>query len=250
MNLLPDTVPPLMAAVLVATSFFTSLISAAFGLGGGMAMLAVIAIVVPPQAIIPIHGAVQIASNAGRMLLLVRHVVRSTILPFMLGSVVGAGLGGVIAVSLPPYSVELAVGLFILWTLFGPLPPLGRFALSGGGLISSFLTMFFGATGPFVAAIVRTLKTDRLQFVATHAALQSLQHLIKIAVFGLLGFAYGPYLWLVGMTIVVGLVGTWAGRHILIRVNERLFNSVLTAILTLLALRLVWSGASNLLAGQ
>jgi uncharacterized protein len=248
MTLLPEAVPPLMAALMVATSFFTSLISAAFGLGGGMAMLAVIAIALPPQAVIPIHGAVQIASNAGRMLLLIRHVVRSTIVPFTLGSLVGASIGGVIAVSLPPYSVELAVGLFILWTLYGWMPPLGRFALSGGGLISSFLTMFFGATGPFVASIVRTLKVDRMRFVATHAALQSLQHLIKVAVFGLLGFAYGPYLGLVAMTIAAGLLGTLAGKNVLMRINERVFNAVLTIILTLLALQLVWSGAGALLA--
>ncbi|HEX2255869.1 MAG TPA: sulfite exporter TauE/SafE family protein [Afifellaceae bacterium] len=249
MSLLPDSVSPLMAAVMVATSFFTSLISAAFGLGGGMAMLAVIAIALPPQAVIPIHGAVQIASNAGRMLLMLPHVLRSTILPFTVGSLIGATAGGLIAVSLPPYSIELAVGLFILWTLYGPMPPLGRFALSGGGLVSSFLTMFFGATGPFVAAIVRSLKLDRMGFVATHAALQSLQHLIKIAVFGLLGFAYGPYLGLVGMTIAAGLLGTWAGKNVLMRINERVFNTVLTAVLTLLALRLVWAGAEALLTG-
>ena len=250
MNLLPETVSPLMAGVLVATSLFTSMISAAFGLGGGMAMLAVMAVALPPQAVIPIHAAVQIASNLTRMLLLIRHVVASTLLPFTLGSVVGASVGGVIAVGLPPYSVELAVGLFILWTLFGPLPPLGRFALSGGGLISSFLTMFFGATGPFVASIVRTLKLDRMQFVATHSALQALQHLIKIAVFGVLGFAYGPYLGLVLMIVAAGIVGTYAGRNILLRINERIFNNILTGILTLLALRLVWSGASDLLAGR
>jgi len=249
MNLLPESVSPPMAGLLVATSFFTSLISAAFGLGGGMAMLAVMAIVLPPQVLIPVHAAVQIASNAARMALLIRHVLTSTILPFALGSLVGASLGGLIAVSLPPYSVELAVGLFILWTLFGPLPPLGRFALTGGGFISSFLTMFFGATGPFVASIVRTLKVDRLQFVATHSALQSLQHLIKIAVFGMLGFAYGPYLGLVAMTIAAGLLGTWAGKHLLLRINERVFSNVLTTILTLLALRLVWSGAGALVAG-
>jgi uncharacterized protein len=237
-----------MAALTVGASFFTSLISAAFGLGGGMIMLAVIALALPAHAVIPIHGAVQIASNAGRMLLLIRHVVRSTLLPFTLGSLVGASIGGAIAVSLPPYSVELAVGLFILWTLYGPMPPLGRFALSGGGLISSFLTMFFGATGPFVAAMLRPFNFDRVRFVATHSAMQSLQHAIKIAVFGLLGFAYGPYLGLVAMTIAAGLVGTWAGKNVLMRLDERVFNRVLTAVLTLLALRLVWSGVEALLA--
>jgi hypothetical protein len=40
----------------------------AFGIGGGAALLAVMASLVPPAALIPVHGVVQVGSNLGRAL--------------------------------------------------------------------------------------------------------------------------------------------------------------------------------------
>ena len=61
--------------------------------------------------------------------------------------------------------------------------------------------MFFGATGTFISAMVKTLRLGRLEHVATHSACMVAQHLIKVVAFGLLGFAYGPYL-----PLIVGMV--------------------------------------------
>jgi uncharacterized membrane protein YfcA len=46
-----------------------------------------------------------------------------------------------------------------------------------------------------------------------------------------------------------GFAGTWVGGHVLARRDDRRFHLVLSAILTLLALRLLWSGAASWLAG-
>jgi uncharacterized protein len=247
--LLPDGLSPVLALALIAVSFVASLISAAFGLGGGILMLAAMAMVLPPAALIPVHGAVQIGSNAGRTLMMLPHVVRWALLPFAAGSLVGAVAGGAIAVALPPEAVQIGVGLFILWSLYGWMPPLGRATLPGGGAIAAFLTMFFGATGPFVASLVKSLNVERMAYVATHATFMSLQHILKVAVFGALGFAFGPYLPLILALVAAGLAGTLIGRAILMRINERIFTFVLMGILTVIALHLVWRGATALLEG-
>ena len=54
------------AALLVVASFFTSALTAAFGVGGGIAMLALMGLFIPVAAVIPVHGAVQLGSNSGR----------------------------------------------------------------------------------------------------------------------------------------------------------------------------------------
>ncbi len=64
-------------------------------------------------------------------------------------------------------------------------------AIAGG--LSSFLTMFFGGTGPCVGAYLRSLKLDRLTLVAPHATLMTFQHLLKTVAFGLLGFAFSTW---------------------------------------------------------
>jgi uncharacterized membrane protein YfcA len=108
--------------------------------------------------------------------------------------------------------------------------------------------MFFGATGSFVSAMVKGMNLDPLRHVATHSALMTLQHALKVVAFGLLGFAFGPYLPIVAAMIASGFVGTLIGGRLLARLGGVYFKPVLNAILLLLALRLVWSGASALLA--
>ncbi len=242
-----DLFPPELALhiclALIAISAITSFISAAAGIGGGIVLLAIMAVLMPAPVIIPLHGAVQIGSNAGRTLILLRHVERSILLPFVAGSVIGAGLGGLTAVQLPPSVLKIGLGLFILWSVWGvTLKAAGRFAVIGTGVVSSFLTMFFGASGTFVSAMVKTLKLGRLEHVATHSACVMAQHIVKVAVFGLLGFAYGPYLGLIGAMIVSGFAGTLVGKKVLLKTNDAIFHKVLAVILSLLAARLLVEG--------
>lgn len=246
---LPDGLGLLPGLALIALSAATSFLTAAVGIGGGAVMLAVMAVLIPIHALIPVHGIVQIGSNAGRTLIMLKHVERRILLPFAVGSAFGAGLGGLVAVQLPAEILEIALAAFILWSTFGPLPgALGGLAVSGAGAFSSFLTMFFGATGSFVAGMLKSLRLGRLEHVASHAACMTLQHALKVATFGLLGFAYGPWLPLIGAMIGSGFVGTLLGRRLLLRSRDERFHQVLSFVLTLLALRLLWSGLSGLLA--
>jgi len=241
--LLPPELPAWAALLLIALSAFTSFISAAFGLGGGVLLLAVMAELLPLAALIPVHGVIQIGSNAGRALVMVRHVQAAVLLPFLLGGVIGAALGGVLAVRVPPWLLYFGLGAFVLWAAWGRgVPPLGRRMVALGGAVSSFLTMFFGATGPFVAAVIKTLNLGRMEHVGTFAACMVLQHGLKIAVFGLLGFAYGPYLPFIVAMIATGFLGTVIGRRLLHHMGDTNFQRILTVVLTLLALRLLWSG--------
>ncbi len=236
----------LSASSIVALSFITSLISASFGLGGGMVMLAVLANLLPAPAIIPVHGVVQLGSNISRVSVLFSHVDRSVLLPFAFGALVGVALGGMIVVQVPAATLQVAIGLFILWSVFLSPPAFLRKSNILVGIFSSFLTMFIGGTGPFVAAFVKTLGLGRLQYVATHASLMTLQHLLKCLAFGVLGFSFGKWLPLVAMMIAAGFLGTVCGRAVLTRIDERRFRIGLNILLAILALRLIASGGLDL----
>jgi uncharacterized membrane protein YfcA len=244
---LPAEVETWAAALMVAASFATSFITAAFGIGGGMMLVAILAVLLPPAALIPVHGVVQVGSNLGRALIMLRHVQTSVILPFTLGSALGAALGGVLFIQFPPWAVQFGIAGFVVWSVLGKLPALGKRHFFAGGAFSSFLTMFFGATGTFVVGMVKGLKLPPLEHLATHSTLMTLQHLLKSIVFGVLGFAFGPYLWLVLGMLISGFIGTVIGKQILVRMGARYFHPILNAILLLLAARLVWSGLEGLL---
>ena len=235
-----------VAATLLALSFVSSFITVAFGIGGGAVMLAVMAVLLPAAAIIPVHGLVQLGSNAGRLSIMLRHVHRAILPAFLIGAVLGVTLGGAMVVQLPAGAIQLGVGLFILWSVFFRPPAFMRSSAALNGMISSFLTMFFGGTGPFVATYVKAQDLDRVRHVATHAALMTIQHLLKIAVFGLLGFAFAEWIGFVAILIAAGFGGTLVGRMALTRIDERRFKLALTAVLSVLALRLIWSGLDEL----
>lgn len=246
-GLVPSELPLWAAGLLVVLSAGTSFISAAFGLGGGVVLLAVMATLLPPAVLIPVHGVVQIGSNAGRTAMMARHIRFDILLPFVLGSVIGAGVGGLVAVRLPGWLFNVGLGAFLLWAAWGKGPPaIGRKTLALGGAVSSTLTMFFGATGPFVAAIVKTLNLDRMQHVGTFSACMTMQHLLKVIAFGLLGFAYAGWLPLTLVMIGTGLLGTMIGRRVLHHLGDARFGLALNTVLTLLALRLIWRGVDIL----
>lgn len=242
MPVLPEGMETAIFALLLATSFFASFITVAFGIGGGGLLLAVMASLVPIAALIPVHGLIQLGSNAGRMAMLFRAVAWQALPGFALGSLLGCALGGVVVVELPAQLVQIGVGLFVIWSVFSHPPAWLRTwpVLTGG--ISSFLTMFFGATGLFVASYTKSLRLPRHAHVATHATLMTLQHGLKVLVFGILGFAFAEWGIFVVVMIGVGLLGTLTGRLFLDRVPERWFIRALDTLLVLISLRLIAGG--------
>ena len=132
------------------------------------------------------------------------------------------------------------------WVKVPKLAVASPWSFAAGGLVGSFLTMFFGATGPFVAAVFGAAFPDRLTLVATHAAAMVIQHGLKVLVFGLLGFAFGPYLPLLAAMIATGFLGTLAGTALLKRLPEARFRIAFKALLTLLALDLIRRGLLDL----
>jgi len=242
----------LPAGLLVILAAFTSALTVIAGIGGGVVMLGVMASLLPPAAVIPVHAVVQLGSNVGRAWLLRHWIDRARLLPFLLGSIAGVALGGSVAVTLPGEVLRLVLGLFILQTVWLPVAAMtairGR-GLALGGALASFLTMLIGATGPYVLALLRPLGLGKEGLVGTHAAAMVLQHGLKILAFGLLGFAFAPWLPLVAAMIAAGFLGTWLGRKLLVRLDERLFARLVKLVLTVVAAELVLRPAWQLMKG-
>lgn len=242
---LPEGLTELSFVALLIASFVASLITAALGIGGGALLLAIMAVLLPPAALIPVHGVVQLGSNAGRMALLMRHVHGPALPGFALGSVLGCALGGALVVELPPSVIQIGIGCFVIWSvMFRPPSWMGRISWLTGG-ISSFLTMFFGASGLFVASYTKSFALARHAHVATHGALMTVQHGLKVVIFGMLGFAFSTWAVTIVALILAGLAGTYVGRAVLNRLSDHTFGRGLDAVLVLLSLWLIWKGLTG-----
>lgn len=240
--MLPDAVSPLAAIIVIAASFFTSALTAAFGLGGGLALLGVMGALFPPAAVIPVHGLAQLGSNAGRFYLQRASVVWKIAGWFALGSLAGAGLGARLVVEVPERLLQALIGAFVLLTVWGPKPKgfspgVKTYAITGAA--SAVLSMFVGATGPIAAAMVGAAKLDKLKTTATHAAAMSAQHLLKAVAFGFVGFAYADWAILITAIVAAGFAGTTFGTRALHAMPEERFRKGFTLILTFFGVYLV-----------
>jgi uncharacterized membrane protein YfcA len=241
--LLPAGLDPLPAMALVVLSFFTSAVTATFGLGGGAMLIAAMVLVFPPVVAVPVHGLVQLGSNAGRATLMRAHVQWRFAGYFLLGSAAGALLGGRVATLLPEAVFTALIAAFILWSAWGPKPAgtaRGPLATAAAGLVTAAVGMITGISGPLVIAFLRFLP-DRHQIIATHALLMTAQNVFKAIAFALFGFAFAPYLPLIIAMVATGFLGTWTGSRLLARVPEHGFRWGFRIILSLVAVNLLWT---------
>lgn len=242
---LPEQLSLLTSLFLIFFAAITSALTSAAGAGGGVLLLAVLALILPPAAIIPVHGMVQLGSNFNRALMLLKHIDWRLFFAFLPGVLLGAFLAHLFLTDLPLNLLQLCIAGFILFLTWGPKIPaiaLGKFGTFIAALITTFVSMFSGATGPLVAAFVKQVHPNHpVKIVANFAICMSIQHLPKALVFGAAGFVFKDWLGLITLMIISGAVGTWLGLQLLQRISSKHFNLVVNIILTLLALRLVYS---------
>jgi len=248
--LIPDSLTTGIVAFLFICSIMTSMVTASFGVGGGLLLLVLMAMWVPPAAIIPVHGIIQFASNGGRVVLTWRNINWKVLAAFIPGVVAGSLLGTLLLVQLPAYIWQLTIGLFVLYLCWGPGLPkavLGSAGVFIAATATTFIGLFVGATGPLVAAFIKQIKMDRFGTVATQAAAMALQHAPKAIVFGFAGFVFQEWLLFMAGMAIFGFVGTWLGLHVLRTISNKHFHRLFNIVLTLLSVRLLWQAGSSML---
>lgn len=235
---------------LIFSSAATSFMTAAMGIGGGVMLLAILASTLPPIALIPVHGLVQLGSNGNRALMTRAHIDWSMVKFFSIGAVIGALCASLVVVQLPLYLIQLCVALFILFLVWGPKPKKQQMSDNGhiaAGLGTTLISMFVGATGPLVAGFVHRQNYDKLEATSTFATCMSLQHCLKMIVFTLIGFSFWQWLPLILLMVLGGMLGTWLGLKMLNKIPQKLFSQVFRLVITLMAARLLWQASTSLI---
>ncbi len=236
-----STVGILFGATLAAAA-----LSGLVGMGGGTLLVAVMASLLPPSQVVPLHGVVQLLSNSLRGLFLLRQVRWRLFFLYVPLQLVG------VAVAIRLYRGETlewfrpAIGIFVLawlaWDRWRPKrleTPEAIFALAGFG--GGLLTILVGVTGPYLSAFFLRRDLQKEEIVATKAAIQTVGHLSKIPAFLSVGFDYRAHAGLLLPLLAASVVGTWLGTRALRRVEARIFDRLFRITLGLLAMRLLAS---------
>ena len=243
-SLLPEMISVIDLILLTVASFTGSLLSAALGVGGGSLLVIIMAGLVPPLALIPLHGLVQMGSNASRAVLTRQYLNQSQLFFFTGGAIVASVLAVVLLVRMDQRWIPVIISLFILYLCWGNVPQLGLrspLGLVTGGLLTTLATMLVGATGPLVSAWIGRSGLDRWHYTALFSSCMTVQHALKILVFVIAGFNFMPWLTVLAFMLFAAWLGTRVGLGVLQHVNEKSFKFWFKILLTGLAFRTLYA---------
>ena len=243
--------------ILLLASFLTSSISAVLGMGGGVILLGIMAIIIPEgYMVIALHGIIQLVSNTTRTYVFRDHLKKDILTKFSFGALIGVLISVLVIIFLIQYynvnsaneiKVEILkplIGIFILWYLFFKKPKnknnkdQSSFIYVGG--ISGISSIFIGATGPLIAPFFLKENLSKENIIANKAAGQMITHLTKIPLFiYFFNVSYiKEYVILIPLIISV-YIGTNLGKRLLSFIPEKTFKIVFKICLTIIAIRLI-----------
>ena len=67
----------------------------------------------------------------------------------------------------------------------------------------------------------------------------TVNHALKIITFGIIGFSFWPWLWLLAGMVVAGVLGSWVGTKLRSRIPQANFQRWFRVLVSLLALRMI-----------
>jgi len=249
--------------ILIIAAFITASISAVLGMGGGIILLGIMALIIPEgYVVIALHGIIQLISNLTRSYVFRHHIRKKIICQYLPGTILGLSLSSLIIIILIHFfQVESAkeikidflkslIGIFILWFLFGRRPQIKdkhtHFFIVG--MLSGLTTVFIGATGPLIAPFFLKGKLSKKNIIANKAVCQAISHLGKIPLFiFFFQFNYFSELKLLIPLSVAVFFGTNFGKQILGFIPEKTFKILFKGALTIIAIKLIVDQTINVL---
>jgi len=243
--------------ILIIAAFITSSISAVIGMGGGIILLGIMAIVIPEgYMVIALHGIIQLVSNTTRTYVFKKHLKKNLVKEFSIGVFFGVILSIIIIIiliqlfqvsSANEIKVEILkplIGLFIIWYLFlkGQKKEKETASFVPVGTISGLSSIFVGATGPLIAPFFLSRNLLKENIIANKAACQMITHLTKIPLF--IYFFDVNYLneYRILLPLILSVfLGTNFGKKVLSFIPEELFIKIFKIALFLIAIKLILS---------
>lgn len=223
--------------------FCASAFNTAFGFGGIFLLSGILSFVLPITSILPLQTALMVGSQLSRCILFKSHIDWRFVRAFGLGSLIGAVPGALLYQQMTSNLITLILAGIMLWSAWAPRTEFG-FTIPFGnvmtGAIHTFLSTAFSFGGLIQATVFRQ-GFSRTTVTATIALSMLIMSAFKIPAYAITGFDYSLYLNEIIAGTIVAPLGTWVGMHLLVKMSEHMFVTVFKLLLTVVAVKLVWT---------
>ena len=229
--------------ILTISAFMSAVIASIMGMAGGVLFLGILASFVETKYVVPLYAVIMVVSNSTRLVLFFKHINWRIVGFYIIGLLPGALIGIYIFRLLPKDFIKLMMGLFILGIVAFPVKN-----RKGGqqekifvavGFVAGFIGIFFGASGPFTSIFYMRQGIIKEELVGTKAVCQTIDHLIKICLFGFIGISVTSAGTTIGYLSVAVIGGTFIGKKLLNRISDRAFMVIFKILLLIIAARIV-----------
>jgi len=223
--------------VLALVALLASTLAAVTGFGGAAVLLPVLVAAFGVREAVPILTVAQLIGNGSRVWFNRRELQWRVVGWFALGAVPMALLGGYLFAKAPLHFLTRLLGAFLLLVVVWrhvrpkrPRPfPVAAFAGIGAG--ASFLSALLGSVGPIMAPFFLAYGLVKAAYIGTEALSTVVMHVTKLFAYRqtgvltqsgvLIGLGLGP--------IMIG--GSFLGKLIVDRLPERVFVTIIEAVL-------------------
>lgn len=238
----------LHSAAVLGVSFVAATLAAVTGFGGAAVLLPVLVWSFGVREAIPILTVAQLIGNGSRVWFNRTELNWRVVAWFALGGVPMALLGGLLFAKAPLAALTRVLGAFLIlivvWRHVRPnrtwRPSLPAFAVIGAG--ASFLSALLGSVGPLMAPFFLAYGLLKGAYIGTEALSTVVMHVAKL-------IAYRHAAVLPVHAVIIGLLlgpvmvlGSFAGKHIVDRLPEKVFVLVIEATLLAAGVLFLWRG--------
>ncbi len=229
--------------------FFAYTVKGLSGFGSGLIAIPLLAFMFPITFIVPVLGLLSYSGTIMQSVHLRKQVVWRDMLPLIPFSLMGITIAVWLLVNVDEKSLVMALGLFVLlYSIYSLLPlsdPVGgrKWAIvagSFGGMVGAL----FGTGGPFYVVYLKMRQLDKGQFRATIAMIFLVDGGVRIAGYAISGLYNTQVLWMVATLLPVLFSGMYVGHHLHIKINQKLFNQLISVMLIMSGIMLLFKSQS------
>jgi uncharacterized membrane protein YfcA len=239
---------------LIIASLFTSAISAMIGMGGGIILLGIMALVIPEgYLVVALHGMIQLVGNSTRAFVFRSAIKKDLVLNYFFGSIIGSLVSiSIIMALIKIYKVESAnqisfdylkplIGTYILWFVYlRKKDGIKKHNFFNVGILGGVTSIFIGAVGPLIAPFFLRDNLKKENVIANKAACQIVSHLGKVPIFiYYFDLKYSKHLDLLLPLMISVYFGTIIGKKLLGSISEKTFKLLFKICLSIIAVRLI-----------
>ena len=223
-------------------AFISEVLGTVTGFGSSILFVPVASLFFDFKTVLGITAVFHVFSNLSKIFLFRKGIDKKIVLKLGLPAVIFVVIGAYLTTFLPTRTIELAMNLMLillaLYLIFNFNRPIKKTDtnLYIGGTVSGFIAGIAGTGGAIRGITLSGFQLPKEIFIATSAIIDLGVDSSRAIIYLSNGYFQKEYLVLIPFLIVIGILGSYLGKLILIKTSEIIFRYLVLGVIILTAL--------------